>query len=79
MDCRRDRNLLRYKGLLSEQRAIERIEGRRGTEDRRAKADLLIAIIASLAAAFKGTIHEECVYGVAILYKNYNIQALDLL
>jgi hypothetical protein len=23
------------------------------------------------AAAFKGTIYEECVYGVAILYKNY--------
>ncbi len=31
------------------------------------------------AAAFKGTICEKCVYGVAILYKNYNIQALDLL
>ncbi len=31
------------------------------------------------AAAFKGTIYEESVYGVAILYKTYNIQALDLL
>ncbi len=31
------------------------------------------------AAAFKGTVYEECVYGVAILYKNYNIHALDLL